>query len=136
MRVRIICRFVIITIIKPFFIITPWNYWRNYFIYATHLQFGPRTSIWFRQCQVLVFRKMSFPIHLNFSPLACIFFLTHFLMKLHCMDTLKSLLTMIQHMHCLLVFCKMSVPINFNFSLLAGIIVLITIWWNYIAWLR
>ena len=43
----------------------------------------------------------------------------HYLMKLHYMDTLKSLLTMIQHMHCLLVFRKMSFPIHFNFSPLA-----------------
>ena len=34
---------------------------------------------------------MSFLIHLNFSPLAGIIFFTYFLLKLHYMDTLKSL---------------------------------------------
>ena len=37
---------------------------------------------------LLVFRKMSFMIHLNFSPLASIIFI-HFFMKLQFMDTFK-----------------------------------------------
>ena len=113
-----------------------YSIWRNY---ATHLQFGPRTSFWFRQCQVLVFRKMSILIHLNFSPLAGIFFLLtiwwNYITWLR-LCLLKSLLTMIQHMHCLLVFRKMSSRIHLNFSSLAGIFFLLTKWWNYITWTR
>ena len=55
----------------------------------------------------------------------------HYLMKLHYMDTLKSLLTMIQQMHCLLVFCKMSFPFHFIFSPLACKFFLLAFWWNY-----
>ena len=43
---------------------------------------------------LLVFRKMSFMIHLNFSPLASIIFI-QFLMKLEFMDTLKITLNCI-----------------------------------------
>ena len=71
-----------------FFIITPWNYWRHCYIYTTHLQFGLRTSFWFRHVWVLVFRKTSFPIDFNFSPLASIIFI-HFFMKLQFMDTFR-----------------------------------------------
>ena len=42
--------------------------------HRTQLRFRPRTSTCFRQCQVLVSRKMSFPIHFDFSLLSCIFF--------------------------------------------------------------
>ena len=41
--------------------------------HRAQLRFKPRTSTCFSQCQVLVFRKMSFPIHFNFSPLTGIF---------------------------------------------------------------
>ena len=75
---------------------------------------------------LLVFRKMSFLIHFDFSPLAGIFFLLTFFMKLQFMDTLKSLLTMIQPMHSLLVLRKMNFTIHFNFSLLACIFLLLT----------
>ena len=45
-----------------------------FYSFLTHLQFGPRTSFWFRHASVLVFRKMSFLIHLDFSLLAVIIF--------------------------------------------------------------
>ena len=113
-----------------------YSIWRNY---ATHLQFGPRTSFWFRQCQVLVFRKMSILIHLDFSPLAGIFFLLtiwwNYITWLR-LCLLKSLLTMIQHMHSLLVFRKMSILIHLNFSPLAGIISRSLFLWNYSSWIR
>ena len=93
--------------------------------HRAQLHFRPRTSICFRQCYVLVSRKMSFLIHFNFSPLACIFVYSLF-MKLQFMDTLKSLLIMIQPMHSLLVFRKIIFPIHFNISPLASKIVLVT----------
>ena len=107
--------------------------------HRAQLRFKPRTSTCFSQCQVLVFRKMSFPIHFNFSPLAGIFILLtiwwNYITWLR-LCLLKSLLTMIQHMHCLLVFRKMSILIHLNFSPLAGIFFLLTKWWNYITWTR
>ena len=42
--------------------------------HRAQLRFRPRTSTCFRQCQVLVSRKMSFLIHFDFSLLSCIFF--------------------------------------------------------------
>ena len=36
------------------------NYWLNCSIYATHLQFGPRTSFWFRYDSVLVRLYISY----------------------------------------------------------------------------
>ena len=58
--------------------------------HRAQLRFRPRTSTCFRQCQVLVSRKMSCLIHFDFSPLACIFCYSLFFMKLQFMDTLKS----------------------------------------------
>ena len=93
--------------------------------HRAQLRCKPRTSTCFSQCQVFVFRKMSFQIHFNFSPLTGIFILLtiwwNYITWLR-LCLLKSLLTMIQHMHCLLVFRKMSFPIHLNFSHLAGII--------------
>ena len=43
-------------------------------LFLTHLQFGPRTFFWFRHGCVLVFRKMSFLIHFDFSLLAGMIF--------------------------------------------------------------
>ena len=69
--------------------------------------------------------KMSFLINLNFSPLASmiswsIFWWNYIIWIRLCL--LKSLLSTIQHMHCLLVFCKISFLIHLNFSPLACII--------------
>ena len=107
--------------------------------HRAQLRFKPRTSTCFSQCQVLVFRKMSFQIHFNFSPLTGIFILLtiwwNYITWLR-LCLLKSLLTMIQHMHCLLVFRKMSFTIHLNFSSLAGIISRSLFLWNYSSWIR
>ena len=46
--------------------------------HRSQLPFRPRTSTCFRQCQVLVFSKMSFLIHFIFSSFGGIVFSSHF----------------------------------------------------------
>ena len=45
-----------------------------FYLFLTHLQFGPRTFFWFRHACALVFRKMSFLIYFIFTFLAGIIF--------------------------------------------------------------
>ena len=68
---------------------------------------------------------MSLLINLNFSPLASMiswsFLWWNYILWIG-LCLLKSLLSTIQHIHCLLVFCMMSFLIHLNLSSLACII--------------
>ena len=100
------------------------HYMENlFYLSLTHLQFSPRTSFWYRYAWVLVFRKMSFLIHLNFtSPCRYNIQISFQYITWICLYFLESLLTMIPHKYCLLEFCKITFTIHYIFTFLAGII--------------
>ena len=66
-------------------------------LFLTHLQFGPRTSFWFRHTCVLVFRKMSFLIHFIFTFLKGIIFRPLFTTFYPCFMIIFLIITCFSH---------------------------------------